>query len=243
MIEYELRTKGTGRVVFRHRNSENSWRLTLEKACKFGSSLINLNLSGCWLYGAQLQNTNFSGTNFRGANLKLVNFSHCNLSGCEFDGADLEGVDFTGAKVGTVIWGNAKIDPAWVLGPNCTLYRPPYPTPVPAAEHIVSPEGCGYRLNPAMAPLLGLTPYARESKSDFADRLFAYYRNKDNKKEYTVANGNSLRVRYADGQNPQFQTPFGDWMDIVDHKKAVELLIDELALAYERNIWSANAEL
>ena len=83
-MKVEIKSRWLAAVIFSFEAENNSIRLTLEAAVRYGADLYGADLYDADLYGADLRGADLYGANLRGANLR---------------GAELYGADLYGAKI------------------------------------------------------------------------------------------------------------------------------------------------
>jgi uncharacterized protein YjbI with pentapeptide repeats len=108
-MKIEIKHRFSYKVVFSHKQENNSIKATAESAVRLGVSLSNADLSGAdlssaylsraYLYGAYLSGADLSGADLFGANLYGANLSGADLYGANLYGANLYGADLSGADL------------------------------------------------------------------------------------------------------------------------------------------------
>jgi len=129
-LKIEIKCRFSGKVLFEHKQENNTVKITLEAGVKARANLDGAYLYGAYLYGANLARANLAGANLDGANLARAylyganlaraNLARANLARANLDGANLYGANLYGATYGEGIEiGN---NPLFILGLTWPVY-------------------------------------------------------------------------------------------------------------------------
>lgn len=99
MIKTISITDSSGKVLFSHKEKNNTFSKTLLKAIQAGTKLHNLIIIDENLSDLDLRNANLENAYFENTNLANVNFFLANLNGAKFLNTNFYGVNFYGANL------------------------------------------------------------------------------------------------------------------------------------------------